>query len=348
MIAGITTTCFAASYAVAFFLELVRLLLRHAARRVLTLGFALAGLLAQTLFLGYRAYTSQAAPLSSAFDWYLLAAWMLVVVYLYLTTFHPEMAYGIFILPLALALIGAAQYASRKPFAQSPAAQVWGTIHGTFWLLGAVAVIVGFVAGLMYLLQAWRLKNKVQPTPGLRLPSLEWLERTSGRAIVFSVFMAGIGTLSGIVLNLVNHHHQRDELPWSDPIVWQSVGLFAWLLATALFNGMYRPARQGRKVAYLTIANFVFLAIFLAIQLVGSGAHAIRPGSTALQDFRAAIMATVDLRNGPHSAPLPLTPSPSPAMGEGKTLQPSPARGEGKRYASAPPAIGRGLTISDP
>ena len=56
MISGITTTCFAASYAVAFLLELARLLLRHAARRVLTLGFATAGLVAQTLYLGYRAY----------------------------------------------------------------------------------------------------------------------------------------------------------------------------------------------------------------------------------------------------------------------------------------------------
>ncbi|HEX3998637.1 MAG TPA: cytochrome c biogenesis protein CcsA [Pirellulales bacterium] len=288
MISGITTTCFAASYAVAFLLELARLLLRHAARRVLTLGFACAGLLAQTLYLGYRAYEAPAAPLSSAFDWYLVAAWLLVVVYLYLTLFHPEVAYGIFILPLALGLIGAAKFANREPFAQSPAARVWGTIHGTFWLLGAVAVIVGFVAGLMYLLQSRRLKHKLQPTPGLRLPSLEWLERVSGRAIVVSVLMAGVGTLSGIVLNLINHRHQQDELPWSDPIVWQSGGMFAWLLAAALFNGLYKPARRGRKVAYLTIANFVFLAIFLAVQLLGSGEHTVRVRNNALSSVSAS------------------------------------------------------------
>ena len=215
MISGITTTCFAASYAVAFLLELARLLLRHAARRVLTLGFATAGLVAQTLYLGYRAYEAPpAAPLSSAFDWYLLAAWMLVVVYLYLTLFHPEVAYGIFILPLALALIGGGAIGQPRAVCRNRRRRRFGgTIHGTFWLLGAVAVIVGFVAGLMYLLQAWRLKHKLPPTRGLRLPSLEWLERVSGRAIVVSVLMAGIGTLSGIVLNLVNHRHQQDELP---------------------------------------------------------------------------------------------------------------------------------------
>ena len=268
---------------------------------MLTLGFATAGLVAQTLFLGYRAYEAPAAPLSSAFDWYLLAAWALVVVYLYLSLFHPEVAYGIFILPLAMALIGAAQLANREPFPRSPAAQVWGTIHGTFWLLGAVAVIVGFVAGLMYLLQAWRLKHKLPPARGLRLPSLEWLERISGRAIVISVLMAGIGTLSGLVLNLVNHRHRQDELPWTDPIVWQSGGMFAWLLAAALFNGLYKPARRGRKVAYLTIANFVFLAIFLTMQLIGSGHHNARIRTAAF-----ALPTSSSLVPRPSS----LTPSP--------------------------------------
>ncbi len=41
------------------------------------LGFAAAGFLAQTLYLGYRAMQSATLPLSSSFDWYLLAAWML-------------------------------------------------------------------------------------------------------------------------------------------------------------------------------------------------------------------------------------------------------------------------------
>ena len=332
MISGITTTCFAASYTVAFLLELARLLLRHAARRLLAIGFAIAGFLAQTLYLGYRAYKAPAAPLSSAFDWYLVGAWILVVMYLYLTLFHADVAYGIFILPLALALIAAAQFANPEPFAQSPAAQVWGTIHGTFWLLATVAVIVGFVAGLMYLLQAWRLKRKVQPTPGLRLPSLEWLERVSARAIVISVLMAGVGTLSGIVLNLVNHRHQQDELPWSDPIVWQSAGMFAWLLAVALFNGLYRPARQGRKVAYLTIANFVFLAIFLTVQLIGSSSHSarLRAAASVGNGLRAVPGITISLgtsRNATecvpyrhHASPAPCSPLPAPCFARSDEL----------------------------
>src|ERR1700676_3984656 len=273
MIAGITTTCFAASYAVALALELARLPPRGPWRGALVLGFVVAGWLAHTLFLGYRATTDTAMPLSSAYDWYLVAAWVLVCLQLYLSVFHSGWAHGLFILPLALALIGAAQWASRQPFPQSPATQVGGAIYGIFLLLGTVAVMIGFVAGLMYLLQARWLKNKSLPAAGLRLPSLEWLERVNGRAIVVSVLMFGAGILSGLVLNLVNHRYQRDALPWTDPIVWRSAGMFGWLLAAALFNAFYRPARRGRKVAYLTVASFVFLAIFLVVQLISSGEH---------------------------------------------------------------------------
>jgi ABC-type transport system involved in cytochrome c biogenesis permease subunit len=272
MISGISIVCFAASYAVALLLELARMFSRSGWRTALAVGFVGIGWIAQTLFLGYRAATAPAIPLSSAQDWYLVAAWLLVAGHLYFTFFHPNLAQGAFILPLVLTLIAAAHFADPVPFAQSPAIQIWGAIHGTFWLLGAVAVIIGFVAGLMYLLQAHRLKSKL-PSRGLRLPSLEWLERVNGRAIVISVLMAGIGTLSGLVLNLVNHRYQQDQLPWNDPIVWQSTGMFAWLLIAALFNVFYRPARQGRKVAYLTVASFVFLAIFLLSQLFGAGEH---------------------------------------------------------------------------
>jgi len=271
---GISTICFAASYTVALLLELARLRLSGRALRWLAMGFVGVGLIAQTLFLGHRAAVAPTAPLSSAYDWYLVAAWLLAAVDLYLTAFHPQVPHGIFVLPLVLALIGAAQLADHKPFPRSPAAQVWGSIHGTFWLLGAVAVMVGFVAGLMYLVQAYRLKQKLPAGSGLRLPSLEWLQRVNGRAIVVSVLMTGIGILSGLVLNLVNHHRdQQDELPWSDPVVWRSGGMFAWLLAAALFGAVYKPARLGRKVAYLTVASFVFLVIFLAVQLLDTGEH---------------------------------------------------------------------------
>jgi ABC-type transport system involved in cytochrome c biogenesis permease subunit len=272
-LSGITVFCFAASYSVVLLLEAARMFFWRGLSQSLTIAFAAAGLLAQTLYLAHRAITATGTPLSSAFDWYLLGAWGLVVVYLYLSWYHPKTSIGLFLLPLVLGLIGLAEFASREPFPQSPAGQVWGTIHGIFLLLGLVAVAVGFVAGLMYLVQSYRLKHKLPAATGSRLPSLEWLERVNSRAILISVLMVGVGFASGIVLNMVSHRSKIDEVPWTDPVIWSTALMFGWLLAAAIFSTVYRPARSGRKVAYLTVASFAFLAIALGVQLLLPSEH---------------------------------------------------------------------------
>ncbi len=284
MLSGISVFCFAASYTVALLLEATRLFFRSGVRGALMLGFAGAGLIAHTLFLIYRAITSTGAPLSSEFDWYLLGAWALVAAYLYSIFYQPRVQLGLFLLPLILALIGMAQFSTREPFAQHPAAQVWGAVHGIFLLIGYVAVIGGFVAGLMYLMQAHRLKRKTLPSAGLRLPSLEWLETVNSRAIVISAVAVAAGFISGILLNVINRRHNVDYVPWSDPVVWRSGGMLAWLIAAALFSSFYRPAQRGRKVAYLTVASFVFLAVTVAIRLWVPSEHKAK--ETACNDLR--------------------------------------------------------------
>ncbi len=281
-VAGISVFCFAASYFVAWMLELTRLWFRSGVRGAIMLGFAAAGFLAQTLYLGYRASQAAAPPLSSSFDWYLLAAWMLAGAYLYLTYYYPRAAVGLYLWPLVLGLIGAATwFADRRPVAQEPALRVWGMLHGIFLLLGTVTVMVGFVAGLMYLVQASRLKKKHPLTGGIQLPSLERLEHLNSRVVVASVLLIGVGFLAGIVLNLISH---RSQMPWSDPVVWSSGLMLAWLVAAALFNALYKPARHGRKVAYLTVVSFFFLAISLTVFLVVDTQH----GGRRLDDAPAA------------------------------------------------------------
>ena len=113
MLSGVSIICFAASYAVALALEISRLLFRSGVRGAVMLGFAAAGLVAHTAFLYYRAVNAAGAPLSSEKDWYLVAAWVLVVVYLYLAVLHPKVPFGLFLLPLALGLIGAATFLAK-------------------------------------------------------------------------------------------------------------------------------------------------------------------------------------------------------------------------------------------
>jgi ABC-type uncharacterized transport system permease subunit len=227
------------------------------------LGFAAIGLLLHSAHLYHRAIDAAGSPLSSQRDWYLVAAWALIVVYLYLVYYHPRTAFGLFLLPLALGLIGAAKYADAEAADPQRAAGVWGIIHGTSLLLATVAVLVGFAASLMYLGQVRRLKHKRPPLRGLQLPSLEWLQRTNARAIVVAALMLGVGVLSGIVLNRVRAVH----LPWNDRVVLSTALMFVCLVIALAVGAFYKPAQQGRKIAYLTVVSFVFLVIALAVFL---------------------------------------------------------------------------------
>src|SRR5690606_16971539 len=122
-------------------------------------------------------------------------------------------------------------------------------IHGFCLLAGTVAVTVGFLTGVMYLLQAQRLKKKLPPGQRLRLPSLEWLQRMNSRMIAVAALTLAAGFLAGIVLNLTNAR-QGSGVPWTDPVILSSSFLMGWMAVAWLFNHLYKPAQQGRKVAY--------------------------------------------------------------------------------------------------
>jgi ABC-type transport system involved in cytochrome c biogenesis permease subunit len=144
-------------------------------------------------------------------------------------------------------------------------------LHGAALLLGTVAVLLGFIGGLLYLWQSRRLKQKTNRLKGLRLPSLERLQRVSEGALITSCCLLVIGLVSGILLNWWKGADAA--VPWTDPVVWPSAVLLMWLLLVLTFNAFYKPARQGRKVAYLTMASFMFLAFVIAILFLVPSSH---------------------------------------------------------------------------
>jgi ABC-type uncharacterized transport system permease subunit len=260
MLSHVQIFCFLASYTVALALEVSRLWFRSGIRGMVLLGFVVAGWIAHTAFLYNSAIEAAESPLSNNRDWLLLAAWVMVMLYFYLACYHAAMHFGVFLLPLVLGLIGAAHFADSRPFPREPAAQIWIVIHGTSILLATVTVLFGFAAGMMYLEQADRLKRKRPPFLKLRLPSLEWLQTVNSRTMLASMLLVGIAVASGIVLNLLK---QSPGVLWKDPVVWVTLTMFGWLLLHVIIGAFYRPIRQGRKVAYLTLVSFVFLVLAL-------------------------------------------------------------------------------------
>ncbi len=285
-LSGISVVCFAASYLVALGCEASRPLFRSGVRGAVLVGFAAAGFFAHTLFLGWRAATERAVPLSSAFDWYLLAAWLLAGGYLWLMLANPRTQVGLFLLPVVLGLIGAAQLSSRVPFPQSPATQVWGVIHGSFNLAASVAVAGGAVAGLMWLIQAARLASKRAPAQGLRLPSLELLATTSRRAAQVAAWTAAAGFASGLVLNAVNRRHGLLEtVPWNDPVVLRMGLLVAWLVVAALVaRSLARRPDAARTNAWLSLVSFLVLTGSILWGVLGPTRHGVPPGPAAAHE----------------------------------------------------------------
>lgn len=294
----ITITCFAASYLVVLVLEISRLFFQTRIRRMVMLAFVAAGLFAHAAHLWMLADTAETgAPLSTWKAWCLMASFIVALAYAGLLVRRPENAFGIFLLPLVLGLIGVGwMLRDAAAFSADRAWAIWRFAHGVSLLLGTVAVLLGFAAGVMYLLQSWRLKRKLPPSRVLKLPSLEWLQRFNRESLLVSTALLAIGLVTGLVLA-----RKTSAGLWTDPTVISSGILFFWLLTSSTFEYFYRPAREGRKVAYMTLASFIFLGLALGSVLWGhhaSGGGAAKDGDGASGQSAAPWTVIADFGGG--------------------------------------------------
>jgi ABC-type uncharacterized transport system permease subunit len=271
-LSGVTIACFASSYAVSLVLEVASLRRRFGWHRMVMLLFAAIGV---SLHLVYLANFAHAAvtPLASPAEWYLVVALVLAGLYLWGSFRWPDLALGIFLLPLVIALVAAGWGASREPFTAQRASLVWGQVHAWTLVLATVTMCVGFSAGLMYLVQSWRLKQKLAASPRFRLPSLELLERINSHSLGLSTALVAGGFASGLALVSLRHQGEANYSLLADPVVLGLAAMQLWLIAAEVFRWVYPSARRGRKVAYLTLASFGFLVIALGAMLLTSPVH---------------------------------------------------------------------------
>ncbi len=270
---GVVSLVFFLCYLGVLGLESIQVVRRDERSERFILGLLLVGIALHTGYIWIRATQATVSPLSSPHDWYMLAAWLSSLVAAMLVASRSGTAVGLFLMPVVLGLIGIAYIADRNPFAPVRASRLWGNLHGTFLLLGTVAILIGFAAGMMYVVQSYRLKRTRSLLSGPLLPSLEWLEKANSRALAISALLISAGFLSGIVLNRIKASHNQGSLPWHDPIVLSSAAMLVWVLAAELFRLTSRTARRGRKVAYLTLATFLFLAVCLTVLLFMDTRH---------------------------------------------------------------------------
>ena len=270
---GIKLFCFGASYLVALVSEAAGGLVSLRFRRIASLGFTAAGVLAHTLYLGHRALSDRICPLTTSYDSLLVLSWVLAVTYLCVHWQYARVTVGIFALPLILGLIGFAAFLGDEGHRVLEGwARIWGPVHGALLAIGAIAVFVGFVAGVMYLVQSWRLKAKHLPTELVDLPSLELLERVNrqGITVAFSLLTVGLGI--GLLLALEQKHSGYADISLFDPKV--IFAFLVWLAFAFLLTVRSQPQFRGRKVALLTIMAFCLLLFtMVGVDLLMSSWH---------------------------------------------------------------------------
>jgi ABC-type transport system involved in cytochrome c biogenesis permease subunit len=261
---SVTYTCFGLSYALAFFAELARLRWPRPSLRLAGLALGAVGLFTHSVYLAYH-HPSPAAPFGAL----LAVAWVLAVFYLYGTVHHRTKAWAVFVLPVVLGLVALALVVPAEPTA-GPTLGVpdwltgdrfWGAVHGILLVLAAVGVSVGFLASVMYLIQASRLRAKANPLGGMKLLSLERLEAMNRRAVNAAFPLLTAGLLLGAVL-LRQYHSFTDG--WASVKVLGTVGL--WAVFVLLLYLRYAAHVPGRRLAGLTILAFGLMVVVLAWQ----------------------------------------------------------------------------------
>ena len=255
----VTLMCFFASYTLAFALELLHLRLGRPLLRWLAVAAGSAGLLAHTLYL-----IAKQPPLIWQFSWMLFVAWVLAIFYLTGAVHYRRLTWGVFVLPLVLGLLALGVLLGRPPADQKGLWQeemprLWGPVHAVLILLATVGLCVAFLASLMYLLQARRLRTKALPGQGLRLLSLERLEAMNRRAITLAFPLLTAGVVAGGVILA----RGSEAVSWTDLRVVST--LILWCVFALLMYLRFGHHLRGRQVAFLTIAAFFMLLCCLAL-----------------------------------------------------------------------------------
>jgi ABC-type uncharacterized transport system permease subunit len=258
---GITHACFGLSYLCAFLLELARLAWPAKGWRVAGLAFGAAGVFAHSAYL-----LINQPPLAAPYGSLLLLAWELALFYLYGTVNHAKQAWAVFVLPvviglvgLSLALVTASPGTSTFTVPEWAAGErFWGAVHGILILLASVGVSVSFLASVMYLIQARRLRRKVAPGSGLPMLSLERLETMNRHALNWAFPLLTAGLLVGTIL-LPHGPSFGDN--WLSVKILSTAGL--WLVFLVLLYLRYGAHVPARRLAWFSIGAFALLLVAL-------------------------------------------------------------------------------------
>jgi ABC-type transport system involved in cytochrome c biogenesis permease subunit len=250
---------------------------RHPAAGRLATTLLLAGAFVHTFVIGMQTMEVRHVPFANPSRAISTFVWLLALSYLYLELTADERAMGVFILPIAVALMvipaldpGVERF---DPLLDSP----WFWIH-TFSLLFAYASFaLAGVLGLTYVLQFKAIKKKQLGFFYTRLPSLQILDVMNSRAVAVGWLFMTVGLVVGFIWAIqaraaAPYDLRLQSFSFADPKIF--VAVLAWAVYSFAVVARRAMGWHGRRAAWLSATGFVIVLLnFIPINYFVTTSH---------------------------------------------------------------------------
>jgi len=237
----------------------------------------LAGALVHTFVIGMQTMEVRHVPFANPSRAISTFVWLLALSYLYLEVTADERAMGVFILPIAVALmvIPALDPGVERadPLLDSP----WFWVHTSSLLFAYASFALAGVLGLTYVLQFKEIKKKQLGFFYTRLPSLQILDVMNSRAVTVGWLFMTVGMVVGFIWATqaraaAPYDTRLQSFSFEDPKI--LVAVLAWAVYSFAVIARRTMGWHGRKAAWLSAAGFAIILLnFLPISYFVTTSH---------------------------------------------------------------------------
>ena len=196
-------------------------------------------------------------------------AWSLAFVYAVLLRRVRQEMFGLILLPFLLAFLTFAYFAtSSKTMPLDLMDNHFFLIHILSAFFGYASFTISFVAATLYLIQSHAIKSKQLGNFYQKLPPLRELERFIFYAVIWGVFLLGVGILSGIFWS---------KMVFSTYVILEPktiASILTWLIYGAVFCFHSASLISGKRSITLVLFAFgLVLFTFLGTSLLQTKLH---------------------------------------------------------------------------
>jgi len=210
-----------------------------------------AAVIAHLLHLVHLSLVLRRLPVTDVFEAITLCVWLFAATYVSLEWRVPEKALGVFILPVIIILQAlAAVFLDFNRTLPAILEETIFEIHVLIMLLAYAAFAISFIASLLYLLLSREIESKRLGPFYRRLPSLEFFDGLSNRAV-------NIGLLfltAGLVFAAYSGARAGDQFSFWDAKILAVALMWVIYLLHVLFRKV--GGWHGRRAALISLIGF--------------------------------------------------------------------------------------------